>query len=435
MNVQHLTDRQTHLWLIQSQHFSLYPSLSHPDLWNVMSILYQNAIHHLPTSVVQDVMYVVQRKILSQKQQRKVSLWQDYHVILQQLSFVETSNRYLLITHQHRQKIYIYMCIHILTEIAVHWPQRFFAYDFSEVEVEYIKREEKNIMSDIYNIDQYEDDLTNFISSITTSQKHIGTLINKNILSIARHIDVLSEKDQQIAWLSFQQILEKRFLSPIEKHKISFVDEEPDSILEHHESQIYPRGGYNSIANRGSIHNILSSQFVYTDIDILSVWDPDQVKERDCAVKSNDIENQDMVCSTENSTIDLDVFSLKYLKNELLYFRRDEGFLFRRKRQLIFIFEENPLWLYHSTYLKVSIGIAILSLCRTIITSLLQIQDRESISVDILLSCQSQQDTKTLVGEISNTKTLNSSHQSFLSDIQFLSLFCQENIALHQHHI
>ena len=186
MNVQHLTDQQTHLWLIQSQHFSLYPSLSHPDLWNVMSILYQNAIHHLPTSLVQDVLYVVQRKILSQKQQRKVSLWQDYHVILQQLSFIETSNRYLLITHQHRRKIYIYMCIHILTEIAVHWPQRFFAYDFSELEVEHIKREQKNSMSDIYNIDQYEDDLTSFISSITTSQKHLGTLINKNILSITK---------------------------------------------------------------------------------------------------------------------------------------------------------------------------------------------------------------------------------------------------------
>ncbi len=142
-----------------------------------------------------------------------------------------------------------------------------------------------------------------------------------------------------------------------------------------------------------------------------------------------------MVCSTENSTIDLDVFSLKYLKNELLYFRRDEGFLFRRKRQLIFIFEENPLWLYHSMYFNVSIGIAILSLCRTIITSLLQIQDRDSISVDILLFCQSQQDKRTLVRETSNTKTLNSSHRSFLSDIQFLSLFCQENIALHQHHI
>ena len=78
-------------------------------------------------------------------------------------------------------------------------------------------------------------------------------------------------------------------------------------------------------------------------------------------------------CTNENATHDLDVFSLKYLKNELLYLRRDEGFLFRRKRQLIFVFEENPVWLYHSTHLNLSIGIAILALCRTIITSLLQI--------------------------------------------------------------
>ena len=411
MNTQHLTDRQAHLWLIQSQHFSLYSSLSHPDLWNVMIILYKNGIHHVPTSVVQDILYIIQRKIIPSNQQRNISFWQDYRTLLQQLSFIETSNRYLLITHQHRRKIHIYMCMHILSTIALHWPQRFFAYEFSELELEHLKREQEDTIPNMYSMEQYEEDLQQFMSSILSSQKHITTLINKDILSIARHIDVLSEKDQQIAWLSFQHVFEKRLLCAIERQAISFREEEPDSILEHHESQIYPRGGYNSISNRGSIHNILSSQFVYTDIDISSPMNPHHLKEIDC--------------TNENATHDLDVFSLKYLKNELLYLRRDEGFLFRRKRQLIFVFEENPVWLYHSTHLNLSIGIAILALCRTIITSLLQIQDRDSISVDILLSCQSQQETK----------TCNALDQSFSSDIQFLSLFCQENIALHQHQV
>ena len=126
MNIQHLTDRQAHLWLIQSQYFSLYSSLSHPDLWNVMTILYKDGIHHVPTSVIQDVLYIIQRKIIPSNQQRNISFWQDYRTLfLQQLSFIETSNRYLLITHQHRRKIHIYMCMHILSTIALHWPQRF----------------------------------------------------------------------------------------------------------------------------------------------------------------------------------------------------------------------------------------------------------------------------------------------------------------------
>ena len=192
-------------------------------------------------------LYIIQRKILSQKQQRNISFWQDYRTLLQQLAFIETSNRYLLITHQHRRKIHIYMCMHILTTISLHWPQRFFAYDFSELELEHLKREQKDTIPNIYSMEQYEEDLQQFMSSILSSQKHITTLINKDILSIARHIDVLSEKDQQIAWLSFpRHTFEKRFLCAIERQAISFREEEPDSILEHHESQIYPRGGYNS---------------------------------------------------------------------------------------------------------------------------------------------------------------------------------------------
>ena len=165
----------------------------------------------------------------------------------------------------------------------------------------------------MYSMEQYEEDLQQFMSSILSSQKHITTLINKDILSIARHIDVLSEKDQQIAWLSFQHVFEKRFLCAIERQAISFREEEPDSILEHHESQIYPRGGYNSISNRGSIHNILSSQFVYTDIDISSPMNPHHLKEIDC--------------TNENATHDLDVFSLKYLKMNCYTYVVMKGFI------------------------------------------------------------------------------------------------------------
>ena len=75
----------------------------------------------------------------------------------------------------------------------------------------------------------------------------------------------------------FNMFLRRDFKASKDNH---FSREEPDSILEH-ESQIYPRGGYNSISNRGSIHNIYPLN-CHTDIDISSPMNPHHLNEIDC---------------------------------------------------------------------------------------------------------------------------------------------------------
>ena len=120
------------------------------------------------------------------------------------------------------------MCMHILSTIALHWPQRFFAYEFSKLELEHLKREQKDTIPNMYSMEQYEEDLQQFMSSILSSQKHITTLINKDILSIARHIDVLSEKDQQIAFgFPFNMFLRRDFCVPSKDKPYLFERKNP----------------------------------------------------------------------------------------------------------------------------------------------------------------------------------------------------------------
>ena len=68
------------------------------------------------------------------------------------------------------------------------------------------------------------------------------------------------------------------------------------------DEDIYPVGGFSSISNRGSIESLLHSQLAYMEDD-----------ERP------------------------DLFDIKYLRDELLFYSRDENQFLRRRRQFVFV--------------------------------------------------------------------------------------------------
>ena len=446
MSVQQLSQEQSHLWLYQSQYFSLYRHQQHPLLWYVMKKLYSEGIHHLPSCLVHDVLFLLQRELKQgqeiQKNTWKQTLWYDFYTKLQQICFVTRQDRYLLRTDPQKDKIFDFFAMHILSTIASYWPKRFFVFEFSEDVLANLRtndfqdgnddEKEVDITSQqiIYTIEAYEEDIKTFLRSIEIPEFQ-KTLIDTDILSIARHISLLDKKDLQIAWLAFRRVTEQKYLIPLQPKQIVVLEEELDSVLEERNNLIYPRGGYQAISNRGSIHNLLPSQFAYQDIFM--------------SVSDNHL--TDTNTEGELQKTELDVFSLKYIKNELLFFDKDRGFLFRQKRQLIFVFEEDPIWLFHSTTLQMSMGIATLAFCQTLISSVLQIQNRDTIAVDIVTlkgndSHEIYQEEASWSENMKYKKTsskteyhskMTNVHQSFQKDILFLSLFCKEEISSRYH--
>ncbi len=81
--------------------------------------------------------------------------------------------------------------------------------------------------------------------------------------------------------------------------------ETPTRMLD---EEAYPVGGFASIANRGSTESLLHSQLAYMETD-----------------------------ETERP----DLFDVKFLRDELLYYSRDENQFYRRRRHYIFVFDAN----------------------------------------------------------------------------------------------
>ena len=71
-----------------------------------------------------------------------------------------------------------------------------------------------------------------------------------------------------------------------------------------HEEDLYPVGGFSSIANRGTVESLLRSELAYMETD-----------ERP------------------------DLFDIKYARDELLYYARDENQFFRRRVTMMFVLE------------------------------------------------------------------------------------------------
>jgi hypothetical protein len=90
----------------------------------------------------------------------------------------------------------------------------------------------------------------------------------------------------------------------------SSVQPVPTHVLD---EDTYPVGGFSSISNRGSIESLLHSQLAYMD-------------------KAGEGDRPDL-------------FDIKFLRDELLFYSRDENQFFRRRRQFIFAF---PPDLVHS---------------------------------------------------------------------------------------
>lgn len=102
----------------------------------------------------------------------------------------------------------------------------------------------------------------------------------------------------------------------------------------------FPSGGFSSISNAGGLENLVSSELIYMDA---------------------------------NATVD--VFSLRYLEKELLYYTRDDHVIYRRVRKYAFIFDASltAIKIKHKNlpYQDIVLVIAVLlSLLRLLIKSL-----------------------------------------------------------------
>lgn len=118
------------------------------------------------------------------------------------------------------------------------------------------------------------------------------------------------------------------------------------------EEDTYPVGGFTSLSNRGSIESLLQSQ--------LAFMDPDRNPEPD-------------------------LFDIKFVRDELLYYSRDENQFFRRRRSFFFLLEPDLISTrFKDPQLSFQRGIYLLALIVAVIRNLEQYLTNDALQFQII---------------------------------------------------
>ncbi|VAW78060.1 hypothetical protein MNBD_GAMMA12-3891 [hydrothermal vent metagenome] len=148
------------------------------------------------------------------------------------------------------------------------------------------------------------------------------------------------------ARLGCRQIIKlQHSLSPLALRKLDISEAETEIETRFIDHTYVPSGGVAELTNRGSIENLVASELLYID---------------------------------ENHQ-GLNLFDLRYIEGELLYYMRDEGALLRKRRSLFFILDlESSLQLKPLSY-DYQISILVQTLMLTLYQEFSGIFDNDSI--------------------------------------------------------
>jgi len=147
---------------------------------------------------------------------------------------------------------------------------------------------------------RYSEDLTAFLASISRNQRWGDLLAPEDVFEL-RHWESLSTDHLRLGCRQISEL--SRRLEQVAQHVPSPVLHENDGaetslfIDETH----YPAGGLDGLVNRGSPENLVASELAYLDEEVSGV----------------------------------NLFELRHLEQELLYYVRDAGALLRRRRSIV----------------------------------------------------------------------------------------------------
>ncbi|QGJ70057.1 Hypothetical protein PBC10988_17460 [Planctomycetales bacterium 10988] len=148
----------------------------------------------------------------------------------------------------------------------------------------------------------FQESLKSHYKEVIEKTRDLGSLFGKEDLFELQHRTAIAGFSQRLALrqiLHYSQIFTEHFneLSLKPRPRAAFIS------TKFHQSESYPTGGYASLSTRGSIESLLYSQLAYMEKE-----------ERP------------------------DLFDVYYLRNELLYYSRDENLFFRRRIRFYWVF-------------------------------------------------------------------------------------------------
>ena len=189
-------------------------------------------------------------------------------------------------------------------------------------------------------------------------------LLGEREVFVLEHLEVLGSAARRVA---VEQIVEAAEVLgqglPRRFRRISARrGQAPTALVD---DSLYPTGGFSSVVNTGSLENLVTSELVYME--------DDAEKEPSPAVAG------------EGSTIDL--FDLRYVEGELLYYMRDESAFVRRRHEIVFVFAPALAALRTKDEgLPWQRGVLALGLVLLVIRRLVEALGHEALAIEVLFA-------------------------------------------------
>ena len=118
-------------------------------------------------------------------------------------------------------------------------------------------------------------------------------------------LDHLPALDREYLRLGTRRIIAVReSIPPLDPHDIRLSEEDSEAETRFMDQSLYPTGGFSELTNRGSFENLVLSELIYMG---------------------------------EGHDAGVDLFDLRYVEGELLYYSRDSGELRRKRRRAVLV--------------------------------------------------------------------------------------------------
>jgi len=159
----------------------------------------------------------------------------------------------------------------------------------------------ENFMALVDTPDFYLQMLQEFLNNVTQKFQW-SELIKEEDMFELQHWEVL---DREALRIGCRQLLElERKLGEVDIRRVAIANEDSETESAFVDETHYPTGGLAGLTNRGSFENLVLSELVYME-----------------------------------SGQDIDLFDVRYLEGELLYYMRDAGLLRRKRRTIHIIYD------------------------------------------------------------------------------------------------
>jgi hypothetical protein len=191
--------------------------------------------------------------------------------------------------------------------------------------------------------------LAKLYESLLAGCRRLADALGPEDLFELEHGTALAEPGQRLA---LRQVLEatQRLLAGLPRHRPRSRGSAPQVPTTLAAEDVFPVGGYASLANRGSIESLLHSQ--------LAFMEPDRP----------------------------DLFDIKYLRDELLYYARDENHFWRpRRRYRLLLWPDLAQARFKDPALPWQRIILLLALIHAAVTKLIEWLQSEALTFELVL--------------------------------------------------